>query len=153
MKLKLLNAITFLRTEGVNKFNVVLDQGFGLYAAEMIAGLRDTDPEVELDLFVPYEELEAEWMPVLRDRYLAVYKHANVLATISKRDDVDREFLTYLSSFESAGSVDRRDRAGKPQGRARLERVHRGLLYEKGRYQTGKIREQRRDFPALFCPR
>ncbi len=105
MKQKLLNAITSLRAEGVKTFNVVLDQGFGLYAAEMIAGLRDTDPEIELDLFVPYEELVAEWMPVLQDRYLAVYKHASVLATISKWDDVDREFVTYLSSFELAGSV------------------------------------------------
>ena len=105
MKQQLLNAITSLRAEGVKTFNVVLDQGFGLYAAEMIAGLIDMDPEIELDLFMPYEELVAEWMPVLQDRYLAVHEHASVLATISKRDDVDREFVTYLSSFELAGSV------------------------------------------------
>lgn len=105
MKQKLLHVITSLRAEGVNRFNVVLDQGFGLFAAEMIAGLRDTDPGIELDLFVPYEELAAEWMPVLRDRYLAVCKHASALAAISKRDDADREFLTCLNSFELAGSV------------------------------------------------
>ena len=50
MKLELLNAITSLLTEGVTRFNVVLDPGFGLYAAEMIVGLQEMDPRIEMDL-------------------------------------------------------------------------------------------------------
>ena len=105
MKPELLNAITSLLTEGVTRFNVVLDPGFGLYAAEMIVGLQEMDPSIEMDLYVPYEEQAAKWTPELRDRYYAVHEHAHVVATIGRRDDVDREFLTYLSSFELAGSV------------------------------------------------
>ena len=105
MKLELLNAITSLLTEGVTRFNVVLDPGFGLYAAEMIVGLQEMDPRIEMDLYIPYEEQAAKWTPELRDRYYAVREHANVVATIGRAEDVDYEFRTYLSAFELAGSV------------------------------------------------
>ena len=105
MKLELLNAITSLLTEGVKKFSAVLDSGFGLYAAEMIVGLREMDPGIEMDLYIPYEEQAAKWTPELRDRYYAVHEHANVVATIGRAEDVDYEFRTYLSAFELAGSV------------------------------------------------
>ncbi len=105
MKMRLLNAITSLRTEGVSKFNVVLDSGFGLYAAEMIAGLRAMDPKIELDLYLPFEDSAADWTSTLRDRFFSVREHAAVIATIGRRDDMDHEFMTYLSAFELAGSV------------------------------------------------
>ena len=105
MKLQLLNAITTLRTEGVEKCNVVLDSGFGLYAAEMIIGLQEIDPGIEMDLYIPFEEQANKWSPELRERYFAVHEHAKVVATIGRREDTDREFRTYLSAFELAGAV------------------------------------------------
>ena len=105
MKLQLLNAITTLRTEGVEKFNVVLDSGFGLYAAEMIIGLQEIDPGIEMDLYIPFEEQANKWSPELRERYFAVHEHAKVVATIGRREDTDREFRTFLSAFELAGAV------------------------------------------------
>ena len=105
MKLQLLNAITTLRTEGVEKFNVVLDSGFGLYAAEMIIGLQEIDPGIEMDLYIPFEEQANKWSPELRERYFAVHEHAKVVATIGRREDTDREFRTVLSAFELAGAV------------------------------------------------
>ena len=105
MKLQLLNAITTLRTEGVEKFSVVLDSGFGLYAAEMIIGLQEIDPGIEMDLYIPFEEQANKWSPELRERYFAVHEHAKVVATIGRREDTDREFRTFLSAFELAGAV------------------------------------------------
>ena len=105
MKLQLLNAITTLRTEGVEKFNVVLDSGFGLFAAEMIIGLQEIDPGIEMDLYIPFEEQANKWSPELRERYFAVHEHAKVVATIGRREDTDREFRTFLSAFELAGAV------------------------------------------------
>ena len=46
MKLQLLNAITTLRTEGIERFNVVLDPGFGLYAAEPRKITAQPDPTI-----------------------------------------------------------------------------------------------------------
>lgn len=105
MKLQLLNAITTLRTEGVEKFNVVLDPGFGLYTAEMLVGLQEIDPGIEMDLYIPFEEQANKWSAELRERYFAVHEHAKVVATIGRREDTDHEFRTYLSAFEMAGAV------------------------------------------------
>lgn len=105
MKLQLLNAITTLRTEGIERFNVVPDPGFGLYAAEMIIGLQEMDPSIEMDLYIPFEEQANKWSPELRERYFAVHEHAKVVATIGRREDTDREFRTFLSAFELAGAV------------------------------------------------
>jgi uncharacterized phage-like protein YoqJ len=105
MKLQLLNAITTLRTEGIERFNVVLDPGFGLYAAEMIIGLQEMDPSIEMDLYIPFEEQASKWSPELRERYFTLQEHASVVATIGRREDADHEFRTYLSAFELAGAV------------------------------------------------
>ena len=105
MKLQLLNAITTLRTEGIERFNVVLDPGFGLYAAEMIIGLQEMDRGIEMDLYIPFEQQANKWSPELRERYFAVQEHASVVATIGRREEADHEFRTYLSAFEMAGAV------------------------------------------------
>ena len=116
MKRQLLNAITTLRTEGVERFNVVLDPGFGLYAAEMIIGLQEMDPSIEMDGYIPFEEQANKWSPELRERYFAVQGHASVVATIGRREEADHEFMTYLSAFELAGAVIAVIERGDPRG-------------------------------------
>ena len=43
LKLILINQITRLRSEGCTRFSVSMDCGAGLYAAEILHGLKETD--------------------------------------------------------------------------------------------------------------
>ena len=69
LKIELLNRITKLICEGVTKFFVVMNAGFGLYAAEMLNGLRKIDPTIQLHCVVPWEDQATKWTPELRERY------------------------------------------------------------------------------------
>ena len=69
MKLELLQQIMALRQHGVTRFLVACDFGVGLYAAEQINVLRETDPDLMLFCVTPYEEQAAKWAPYLRERY------------------------------------------------------------------------------------
>ena len=84
LKIELLNRITKLICEGVTQFSVVMNAGFGLYAAEMLNGLRKIDPTIELHCIVPWEEQATKWTPELRERYftqLAASSCVHQLAT------------------------------------------------------------------------
>lgn len=82
MKLILMNLITLARSQGVTRFHVSMDSGAGLYAAEIIHQLRETDRGIELHGYVPYEEQATKWTPELRDRYF------NTLAACSEVKNV-----------------------------------------------------------------
>ena len=56
LKLILINQITKLRGEGCTRFAVSMDCGVGLYAAEILQGLKESDDTLETIFFVPYEE-------------------------------------------------------------------------------------------------
>lgn len=69
LKTELLQQIVVLRQQGVTQFLVACDCGIGLYAAEGIDPVRETDPDLMLLCTVPYEEQAAKWAPYLRERY------------------------------------------------------------------------------------
>ena len=69
LKLILINQITRLRGEGCTRFAVSMDCGVGLYAAEILHGLKEQDDALETICYVPFEEQATKWAPELRDRY------------------------------------------------------------------------------------
>lgn len=56
MKMELAQQIMVLRQNGVSQFLVACDCGVGLYAAEIINGLRTTDHDLMLLCYTPHEE-------------------------------------------------------------------------------------------------
>lgn len=69
LKLLLLQRLSYLQTQGVTTFFVPLDDGIGLYAAELVSSLGRTNPGLSLTCCLPYEEQATKWHPDLRDRY------------------------------------------------------------------------------------
>ena len=69
LKLILINQISRLRSEGCTRFAVSMDCGAGLYATEILHGLKGLEEELETICYVPYEEQATKWTPELRDRY------------------------------------------------------------------------------------
>ena len=70
MKMELAQQIMVLRQSGVSQFLVACDCGVGLYAAEIVNGLRaTTDHDLMLICYTPHEEQATKWAPYLRGRY------------------------------------------------------------------------------------
>ena len=72
LKLELLQQIMALRQMGVARFMVACDPGVGLYAAEAVNLLRETDADLMLFCVTPYEEQATKWAPYLRERYFTM---------------------------------------------------------------------------------
>lgn len=75
--------INFWLAEKITSFVVALDAGIGLYAAELISGLREEHPEISLTCIVPWEGQATKWTPDLRERYFNVQANATDVETIS----------------------------------------------------------------------
>lgn len=105
LKLILLNRITGLRSEDVTDFTVVMDAGVGLYAAEIINGLRESDPDMKLTCIVPWEEQAAKWTPELRERYFNEQAKCSDVKMISGRWTADCEISAMLTAVDMAGTV------------------------------------------------
>lgn len=68
MKMELAQQIMVLRQNGVSQFLVACDCGVGLYAAEIVNGLRaTTDHDLMLICYTPHEEQATKWAPYLRN--------------------------------------------------------------------------------------
>ena len=71
LKLILINQISKLRREGCTRFAISMDCGVGLYAVEILHGLKEQDDALETICYVPYEEQATKWTPELRERYFS----------------------------------------------------------------------------------
>lgn len=70
MKIELAQQVMALRQRGVTQFLTACDCGVGLYAAEIVNGLRETaDQDLMLFCYTPHEEQATKWAPYLRERY------------------------------------------------------------------------------------
>ena len=72
MKTELAQQIMVLRQRGVSQFLTACDCGVGLYAGEIINGLRTTDRDLMLICYIPHEEQATKWAPYLRERYFTM---------------------------------------------------------------------------------
>lgn len=105
MKLVLLNRITLLQSQGVVDYHISMDCGAGLYAAEIINGLRETAGELKLTCYVPCEEQPTKWAPELRSRYFNVLGGCTELVNVAPRKTVGCEFNAHLRAMAEAETV------------------------------------------------
>ena len=105
LKLMLLNRISRLRGEGYSRFAVNMDCGVGLYATEIILGLKDSDSELETFCYVPYEEQATKWTPELRDRYFNALAMCKEVVNASFEKTVGCEFKAHLEATKEADTV------------------------------------------------
>ena len=105
LKLILMNRITRLRSEGCTRFHISMDCGVGLYAAEIIHGLKEQDDALETICFVPYEEQATKWTPELRDRYFNALAACAEVINVAYKKTVGYKFKAHLKAMKEADAV------------------------------------------------
>ena len=105
LKLILMNRITKLRSEGCTRFAVSMDCGVGLYAAEILHGLKEPDDALETICYVPYEEQAIKWTPELRDRYFNALAACTEVISAAYEKTVGCEFKAHLAAIKEADTV------------------------------------------------
>ena len=105
LKIALWNQISLLRSMRITQFMIAMDNGAGLYAAEFIQNMRETDPAISYDCYVPYEEQATKWTPKLRNRYFAVFPDCGDEVMISPVRTVTCELEALIRAIDSADSV------------------------------------------------
>ena len=105
LKLILINQITRLRGEGCMRFAVSMDCGVGLYAAEILQGLKGSEEELETICYVPYEEQATKWTPELRDRYFNALAACTEIVNVAYEKTVDCEFKAHLAAINEADTL------------------------------------------------
>ena len=105
LKLILTNRISKLRGVGCTRFAVSMDCGVGLYAAEIIRGLKESDGELETFCFVPFEEQATKWTPELRDRYFNALAACTEVVNVAYEKIVGCEFKAHLEAIKEADTV------------------------------------------------
>ena len=105
LKLILINQISKLRWEGCTRFAVSVDCGVGLYAAEILHGLKEQDDALETICYVPYEEQATKWTPELRDRYFNALAACTEVVNVAYEKTVGCEFKAHLEAINEADTV------------------------------------------------
>ena len=105
LKLILINQISKLRGEGCTRFAVSMDCGVGLYAAEILQGLKGSEEELETICYVPYEEQATKWTPELRDRYFNALAACTEVVNVAYEKTGGCEFKAYLEAINEADTV------------------------------------------------
>ena len=82
MKTELTQQIMVLRQRGVSQFLTACDCGVGLYAGEIINGLRTTDRDLMLICYIPHEEQATKWAPYLRERYFTMLEKCTLISAV-----------------------------------------------------------------------
>ena len=77
----------------------------GLYAAEILQGLKESDEELETICYVPYEEQATKWTPDLRDRYFNALAACTEVINAAYEKTVGCEFKTHLEAINEADAV------------------------------------------------
>ena len=83
LKIELAQQIMMLRQNGVSQFLTACDCGVGLYAAELVNGLRaTTDHDLMLICYTPHEEQATKWAPYLRERYFTMLEKCTYISAV-----------------------------------------------------------------------
>ena len=105
LKLILMNCITNQRSIGVTQFHISMDCGVGLYAAEILQGLKEIDSEIEVVCYVPYEEQATKWTPELRNRYFNALASCTEVVNVSYEKTVGCKFKADLEAMKNADAL------------------------------------------------
>ena len=132
MKMELAQQIMVLCQEGVSQFLVACDCGVGLYAAEIVNGLRMTDRDLMVLCYTPHEDQATKWAPYLRERYFDMLTVCTYLSAVCEVGTPDAQLQAYKKIIDLADVVlavyDRDTPAtGSAEGRA--------LIYAEGQHK------------------
>ena len=105
LKIELAQQIMALRQSGVSQFLVACDCGVGLYAAEIVNGLRTTDRDLMLLCYTPHEEQATKWAPYLRERYFGVLEKCTYISAVCEVGAPDAQLRTYKKIIDLADVV------------------------------------------------
>ena len=105
MKTELAQQIMALRQGGVSQFLVACDCGVGLYAAEIINGLRTSDHDLMLLCYIPHEEQATKWAPYLRERYFTMLEKCTLISAVCKVGAPDAQLQAYRKIIDVADGV------------------------------------------------
>lgn len=106
MKMELAQQIMALRQSGVSQFLVACDCGVGLYAAEIVNGLRaTTDRDLMLICYTPHEEQATKWAPYLRERYFDMLTACTYLSAVCEVGTPDAQLRAYKKIIDLADVV------------------------------------------------
>lgn len=96
MKIELAQQVMALRQRGVTQFLTACDCGVGLYAAEIVNGLRETtDPDLMLFCYIPHEEQATKWAPYLRERYFTMLEKCTHISVVCPVGTPDAQLQAY----------------------------------------------------------
>ena len=109
LKIELAQQIMMLRQNGVSQFLTACDCGMGLYAAEIINGLRTTDHDLMLLCYTPHEEQAAKWAPYLRERYFDVLEKCTYISAVCEAGAPDAQLQAYKKIADMVLAVYDRD--------------------------------------------
>ena len=95
MKTELAQQIMALRQSGVSQFLTACDCGVGLFAGEIINGLRTTDRDLMLICYIPHEEQATKWAPYLRERYFTMLEKCTHISVVCPVGTPDAQLQSY----------------------------------------------------------
>ena len=96
LKIELAQQVMALRQRGVTQFLTACDCGVGLYAAEIVNGLRETtDQGLMLFCYTPHEEQATKWAPYLRERYFTMLEKCTHISVVCPVGTPDAQLQAY----------------------------------------------------------
>ena len=106
LKMELAQQIMALRQRGVTQFLTACDCGVGLYAAEIVNGLRETtDQDLMLFCYTPHEEQATKWAPYLRERYFTMLEKCTLISVVCPVGTPDAQLQAYRKIIDLADVV------------------------------------------------
>ena len=105
LKIELAQQIMTLRQSGVSQFLTACDCGVGLYAAEIINGLRTSDHDLMLLCYTPHEEQATKWAPYLRERYFTMLEKCTYISAVCPAGTPDAQLHAYKKIIDLADVV------------------------------------------------
>ena len=105
LKIELAQQIMMLRQNGVSQFLTACDCGVGLYAGEIINGLRTTDHDLMLLCYTPHEEQTTKWAPYLRERYFTMLEKCTHISAVCEVGAPDAQLRAYKKIIDLADVV------------------------------------------------
>jgi len=105
LKMELAQQIMVLRQRGVTQFLTACDCGVGLYAGEIINGLRTTDRDLMLICYIPHEEQATKWAPYLRERYFTMLEKCTHISVVCPAGTPDAQLHAYKKIIDLADVV------------------------------------------------
>ena len=106
LKIELAQQIMVLCQSGVSQFLTACDCGVGLYAAEIVNGLRaTTDHDLMLICYTPHEEQATKWAPYLRERYFTMLEKCTLISVVCEAGAPDAQLHTYKKIIDLADVV------------------------------------------------